>query len=89
MRICGIAGLAVWLFAVGLLLATEGALAQGVYGRPERAAGDYQVKADQYARARRAFEEEAAPIGTRSSRSGACGSPSAATTSRSSSTIAC
>ena len=58
MRLCGIAGLAVWLLAAGLLSATGESFAQGVTGVPA-AAGDYQAKADQYARARRAFEEEA------------------------------
>ena len=58
MRLRGIAGLAVWLLAAGLLSATGVSFAQGVTGVPA-AAGDYQAKADQYARARQAFEEEA------------------------------
>lgn len=58
MRLRGIAGLAVWLLAAGLLSAAGESFAQGVTGVPA-AAGDFQAKADQYARARRAFEEEA------------------------------
>ena len=58
MRLRGIAGLAVWLLAAGLLSATGVSFAQGVTGVPA-AAGDYPAKADQYARARQAFEEEA------------------------------
>ncbi len=59
MRFCSTRKSSAWLLAAGLLLGAEGALAQGVPGAPKAATGgDYQAKAEQYARARRAFEEE-------------------------------
>ena len=59
MRFCSTRKSSAWLLAAGLLLGAEGALAQGVPGAPKAATGgDYQAKAEHYARARRAFEEE-------------------------------
>jgi hypothetical protein len=50
-----------WLLAAGLLMAAESpSFAQSPTSAPRVAqAGDYQARAEQYARARRAFEEEA------------------------------
>src|SRR5262245_39050503 len=51
-----------WMLAGGLLIAAEASFAQSLPGAPKAApapAPDYQARAEQYARARRAFEEEA------------------------------
>jgi hypothetical protein len=48
------------MLAAGLLIAADCSFAQGPASAPKAApAGDYQTKAEQYAKARRAFEEEA------------------------------
>jgi hypothetical protein len=63
MRRCAITGSAAWLLAAGLLLlllpAAEWSMAQSPAGGPA-AAGDHRAKAEQYARARRAFDAETA-----------------------------
>jgi hypothetical protein len=48
-----------WLLAAGLLMAADWSFAQSPSASKAAQAGDYQAKAEQYARARRAFEEEA------------------------------
>src|SRR5215510_313215 len=51
-----------WMHAGGLQIAAEASFAQSLPGAPKAApapAPDYQARAEQYARARRAFEEEA------------------------------
>ena len=57
MRLCSLPKSSAWLVAAGLLMAPEPSFAEGVSSGP-RATADYQAKAEQYARARRAFEEE-------------------------------
>jgi hypothetical protein len=47
------------LLAAGLLMAADCSFAQSPPSAPKAPAGDYQAKAEQYARARGAFEEEA------------------------------
>src|SRR5205823_13127605 len=63
MRRCAIQGSAAWLLAAGLLLfllpAAEWSMAQSPAGGPA-AAGDHRAKAEQYNRARRAFDAETA-----------------------------
>ena len=58
MRLCSLPKSSAWLVAAGLLMAPEPSFAEGVSSGPKPTA-DYQAKAEQYARARRAFEEEA------------------------------
>ena len=59
MRICSFRRSLAWLLAAGLLMVAECSFAQTVPGGPRAAtAGTYQEKAEEYARARRAFEEE-------------------------------
>ncbi len=49
-------GSSAWLLAAGLLMAAESSFAESAAPKATTA-GDYQAKAEQYARARRAFEE--------------------------------
>jgi hypothetical protein len=57
MRLCSLPKSSACLVAAGLLMAPEPSFAEGVPSRSKPTA-DYQAKAEQYARARRAFEEE-------------------------------
>src|SRR4051812_17230794 len=59
MRFCSFPGTLAWLLAAGLLMVAEWSIAQSAPGGPRAAAaGTYQEKAEEYARARRAFDEE-------------------------------